>query len=336
MTDARRFLARTLTYHRPARGDGTLNTRCIFELTPGTLVLTRDSVTVAVDGVIYFSVKNALRVVTVVSDYRTSSLSIPRPSHLPKSIELSHTNLAFGSSFPQGAEAQIPHSHLNMAWLFLPGFHSPFFALHSLRIAPNSPPFIAISSPCSQDTSIRPYPLHPQKNSLSSLLILTRDSVTVAVDGVIYFRVKDTVNAVTQIQNYSHSTRLLAATTLRNVLGTRNLAEILSERESISATMQSSLDDATDPWGVKVERVEIKDVRLPVQLQRAMAAEAEAAREARAKVIAAEGEQRASRALKEAAEVINESPAALQVHPRPSLPSPTPQTSPRPGSAPPV
>ncbi|KAG7154348.1 Band 7 protein-like 1 [Homarus americanus] len=111
---------------------------------------------------------------------------------------------------------------------------------------------------------------------------------------------------------FSHSTRLLAATTLRNVLGTRNLAEILSERESISATMQSSLDDATDPWGVKVERVEIKDVRLPVQLQRAMAAEAEAAREARAKVIAAEGEQRASRALKEAADVINESPAALQ------------------------
>ncbi|KAK8727316.1 hypothetical protein OTU49_009811 [Cherax quadricarinatus] len=77
--------------------------------------------------------------------------------------------------------------------------------------------------------------------------------------------------------------------------------------------MQSSLDDATDPWGVKVERVEIKDVRLPVQLQRAMAAEAEAAREARAKVIAAEGEQRASRALKEAADVINESPAALQL-----------------------
>ncbi|KAF2352599.1 Band 7 domain [Trinorchestia longiramus] len=117
----------------------------------------------------------------------------------------------------------------------------------------------------------------------------------------------------TVVRVNSHSTRLLAATTLRNVLGTRNLAEILSERESISSTMQSSLDEATDPWGVKVERVEIKDVRLPVQLQRAMAAEAEAAREARAKVIAAEGEQRASRALKEAADVINESPAALQL-----------------------
>jgi len=106
---------------------------------------------------------------------------------------------------------------------------------------------------------------------------------------------------------------LLAATTLRNVLGTKNLAEILSERETISHVMQSSLDDATDPWGVKVERVEIKDVRLPVQLQRAMAAEAEAAREARAKVIAAEGEQKASRALREAAETIADSHSALQL-----------------------
>merc|ERR1719367_1773251 len=92
--------------------------------------------------------------------------------------------------------------------------------------------------------------------------------------------------ALMVVDDYSHSTRLLAATTLRNVLGTKNLAEILSERETISHIMQSSLDVATDPWGVKVERVEIKDVRLPVQLQRAMAAEAEAAREARAKVIA--------------------------------------------------
>ncbi|XP_066978432.1 band 7 protein AGAP004871-like isoform X2 [Macrobrachium rosenbergii] len=143
--------------------------------------------------------------------------------------------------------------------------------------------------------------------------ILSLDSVPVSVEAVIYMRVRDATAAETNVEDYSHSTRLLAATTLRNVLGTRNLAEILSERESISATMQSSLDDATDPWGVKVERVEIKDVRLPVQLQRAMAAEAEAAREARAKVIAAEGEQRASKALKEAAEVINESPAALQL-----------------------
>ncbi|XP_069177264.1 mechanosensory protein 2 isoform X4 [Procambarus clarkii] len=143
--------------------------------------------------------------------------------------------------------------------------------------------------------------------------VLSKDSVTVSVDAVVYYRVSNPMAAVCNISDFSHSTRLLAATTLRNVLGTKNLAEILSERESISHNMQSSLDEATDPWGVKVERVEIKDVRLPVQLQRAMAAEAEAAREARAKVIAAEGEQRASRALKEAAEVITESPAALQL-----------------------
>jgi len=143
--------------------------------------------------------------------------------------------------------------------------------------------------------------------------VLSRDSVTVSVDAVVYYRVSNPTMATNNIEDYSHSTRLLAATTLRNVLGTRNLAEILSERESISKVMQDALDEATDPWGVKAERVEIKDVRLPVQLQRAMAAEAEAAREARAKVIAAEGEQKASRALREAADVISQSPSALQL-----------------------
>ncbi|XP_015791893.1 stomatin-4 isoform X2 [Tetranychus urticae] len=143
--------------------------------------------------------------------------------------------------------------------------------------------------------------------------ILSKDSVTVAVDAVVYYRISNAAIAVSNVEDYGRSTRLLAATTLRNVLGTKNLSEILSERESISHVMQTSLDEATDPWGVKVERVEIKDVRLPVQLQRAMATEAEAAREARAKVIAAEGEQRASRALREASEVIHDSPAALQL-----------------------
>ncbi|XP_033212766.1 band 7 protein AGAP004871-like isoform X2 [Belonocnema kinseyi] len=143
--------------------------------------------------------------------------------------------------------------------------------------------------------------------------VLTKDSVTVSVDAVVYYRIKEPLNAVVKIANYSHSTRLLAASTLRTVLGMRSLAEILAERETISHTMQTSLDEATDPWGVKVERVEIKDVRLPVQLQRAMATEAEASREARAKVIAAEGEMLASRALKEASDVISMSPAALQL-----------------------
>ncbi|XP_063415483.1 stomatin-like [Mytilus trossulus] len=143
--------------------------------------------------------------------------------------------------------------------------------------------------------------------------ILTKDSVTVAVDAVIYSRVFDPTMSVCNVENADSSTRLLAATTLRNVLGTKNMSELLTERDSIAHQMQAILDESTDPWGIKVERVEIKDVRLPVQLQRAMAAEAEASREARAKVIAAEGEQRASRALKEAADIMAQSPAAIQL-----------------------
>ncbi|XP_041368257.1 band 7 protein AGAP004871-like isoform X2 [Gigantopelta aegis] len=143
--------------------------------------------------------------------------------------------------------------------------------------------------------------------------VLTKDSVTVSVDAVVYYRIHNPTVSVANVENASHSTQLLAQTTLRNVLGTKNLSEILQERDIISHSMQTILDEATDRWGIRVERVEIKDVRLPVQLQRAMAAEAEAAREAKAKVIAAEGEQKASFALKAAAEVMSDSPAALQL-----------------------
>jgi len=143
--------------------------------------------------------------------------------------------------------------------------------------------------------------------------VLTRDSVTVSVDAVVYYRVSNATVSVANVENAHHSTRLLAQTTLRNILGTKSLHEILSDRESISNAMQSALDEATEPWGIKVERVEIKDARLPEQLQRAMAAEAEASREARAKVIAADGEKRASKALREASCVIDESPSALQL-----------------------
>ena len=137
--------------------------------------------------------------------------------------------------------------------------------------------------------------------------------MTVFVNAIMYYKVKDATSAVANVDDYSGSAQLLAATTLRNVLGTRNLGDILSEREAIAQEMQSGLDEATDPWGVLVERVEVKDVRVQENLQRAMAAEAEAARNARAKVIAAEGEHKASRALRHAAEVIVDSPAALQV-----------------------
>jgi len=143
--------------------------------------------------------------------------------------------------------------------------------------------------------------------------ILTKDSVTVAVDAVVYYKISSPMAAVCNVSDFAKSTKLLASTTLRTILGTKSLSEILSDRETIGVDILATLDHATDPWGVKVERVEVKDVRLPQQLQRAMAAEAEATREARAKVIAAEGEQKASRALKEASDIISESPAALQL-----------------------
>lgn len=143
--------------------------------------------------------------------------------------------------------------------------------------------------------------------------VLTKDSVTVAVDAVVYYRIFNPIMSVVNVEDANRSTRLLAQTTLRNVLGTVDLYQLLAEREQIASNMQGCLDTATETWGVKVERVDIKDVRLPIQLQRAMAAEAEAAREAKAKVIAAEGEKRASVALKAAAIQISDCPIALQL-----------------------
>merc|ERR1711892_327296 len=156
------------------------------------------------------------------------------------------------------------------------------------------------------DMRTQTYEIPPQE-------ILSKDSVTVFVNAIMYYKVANATNAVANVDDYSGSARLLAATTLRNVLGTLTLGEILSQREAIAREMKETLDSATEAWGVTVERVEVKDVRVPEQLMRAMAAEAEAAREARAKVIAAEGEHKASRALRQAAEVIMDNPAALQL-----------------------
>ena len=158
----------------------------------------------------------------------------------------------------------------------------------------------------SLDLRVQSYDVPPQE-------ILSKDSVTVSVDAVVYFRTSDPIASVVNVTDATYSTRLLTQTTLRNVLGTRTLSEMLSDREGIAAGIKQVLDEGTEPWGIKVERVEVKDIRLPASLTRAMAAEAEASREARAKVVAAEGEQRASRALREAAEVMATNPAAMQL-----------------------
>lgn len=156
------------------------------------------------------------------------------------------------------------------------------------------------------DLRVKSFDIPPQE-------ILTKDSVTIAVDAVVYYRVQDATLKITRVENADGATRLLAQTTLRNMLGTKLLSEVLTDKEEIANGMLASLDAATDEWGIKVERVEVKDVRLPFQLQRAMAAEAEASREARAKVVAAEGEMNASKKLKEAADVMSDSPNAMQL-----------------------
>ena len=156
------------------------------------------------------------------------------------------------------------------------------------------------------DLRTRTFDVPPQE-------ILSKDSVTVSMDAVVYYRVYDPILSVANVENVDSATRLLAQTTLRNMLGTRSLSELLTDRENIAHEMLLSLDQATDVWGIKVERIEIKDVRLPVQMQRAMAAEAEASREAKAKVIAAEGEMNASIKLKEAADVMASAPNTMQL-----------------------
>ncbi|HEX2251876.1 MAG TPA: slipin family protein [Thermoanaerobaculia bacterium] len=143
--------------------------------------------------------------------------------------------------------------------------------------------------------------------------IITRDNVSVKVNAVVYFRVVDPARAVVEVENYLYATSQLAQTTLRSILGQAELDELLSERDKLNNQLQEIIDRHTDPWGVKVSAVEVKHVDLPVEMQRAMARQAEAEREKRAKIIHAEGEFQASSQLAEAAEVIGRNPVTLQL-----------------------
>jgi len=143
--------------------------------------------------------------------------------------------------------------------------------------------------------------------------IITRDNVSVKVNAVIYFRVIDSRQAVVQVENFLYATSQIAQTTLRSILGQQELDELLSEREKLNLALQQVIDRQTEPWGVKVSTVEVKNVDLPQDMQRAIARQAEAERERRAKVINAEGEFQAAQRLAEAAAVISKEPAALQL-----------------------
>ncbi len=143
--------------------------------------------------------------------------------------------------------------------------------------------------------------------------VITRDNVSVKVSAVIYFRVVDPVKAIISVENYLYATSQLAQTTLRSVCGQAELDDLLSERDKINAHIQEILDRHTDPWGIKVSVVEIKHIDLPQEMQRAMAKQAEAERERRAKIIGAEGEFQAASKLSDAAAIIQEHPVAIQL-----------------------
>jgi regulator of protease activity HflC (stomatin/prohibitin superfamily) len=143
--------------------------------------------------------------------------------------------------------------------------------------------------------------------------VITRDNVSIKVNAVVYYRVMDPNRSVVEVANYAYATSQLAQTTLRSICGQAELDELLAERDKISIRLQEILDQDTDPWGIKVAKVEVKHIDLPPEMQRAMAKQAEAERERRAKVIHADGEFQASTKLAEAAVIISKEPTALQL-----------------------
>ena len=143
--------------------------------------------------------------------------------------------------------------------------------------------------------------------------VITKDNVTVKVNAVVYFRVLEPSKAITEVADFEYATSQISQTTLRSVLGQSNLDDLLAKREELNAELQKIIDDQTEPWGIKVTTVEVKNVDLPLEMQRAIAKQAEAERERRAKVIHAEGEFQASRKLADAAEILAEKPTAIQL-----------------------
>ncbi len=184
------------------------------------------------------------------------------------------------------------------------------FRLGRVLEKPKGPGFLMVFWPV--DRMIR-VDLRTIVQDVASQDVITVDNVTVKVNAVVYFRVIEPMKAVLEVENYAYATEQLAQTTLRSILGQIELDELLAEREKINHRLQEVLDTQSDPWGVKVSLVEVKHVDLPEHMQRAMAKQAESERERRAKVIHAEGEFQSAAKLKEAAEVIENHPMAMQM-----------------------
>jgi regulator of protease activity HflC (stomatin/prohibitin superfamily) len=184
------------------------------------------------------------------------------------------------------------------------------FRLGRLVGRPKGPGLVLIFWPIDRMVKVS---LRTVVHDVPSQDVITKDNVSVKVNAVVYFRVVDPLKAVVEVENYLFATSQMAQTTLRSVLGQAELDELLSEREKLNDQLQSIIDAHTDPWGIKVSSVEVKHVDLPQEMQRAMARQAEAEREKRAKIIHAEGEMQASRTLADAADTISRNATTLQL-----------------------
>jgi regulator of protease activity HflC (stomatin/prohibitin superfamily) len=184
------------------------------------------------------------------------------------------------------------------------------FRLGRVLEKPKGPGFVFVCWPIDQAVIVS---LRLVTHDVPPQDIITKDNVSVKVNAVVYFRVMDPIRATIEVQNYEYATSQMAQTTLRSVIGESELDDLLSEREKINATLQTILDRQTDPWGIKVSNVEVKHVDLSEELRRAMARQAEAERERRAKVIAADGEYQAAEKICQAAQMMERYPMALQL-----------------------
>ncbi len=184
------------------------------------------------------------------------------------------------------------------------------FRLGRLIAEPKGPGVVIVLRPIDR---IEMVSLRTLVHDVPSQDIITKDNVSVKVNAVVYFRVIDPTKAIVEVENFLYATSQLAQTTLRSVLGQVELDELLSEREQLNINLQTILDAQTDPWGIKVGNVEVKHVDLPSDMQRAMARQAEAEREKRAKVIHAEGEYLSSQRLADAADIVSQNPVTLQL-----------------------
>jgi regulator of protease activity HflC (stomatin/prohibitin superfamily) len=184
------------------------------------------------------------------------------------------------------------------------------FRLGRILNKPKGPGLVLILWPIDRMVKVS---LRTVVHDVPSQDVITRDNVSVKVNAVVYFRVVDPIKAVVEVENYLFATSQMAQTTLRSVLGQAEMDELLAEREKLNDELQSIIDAHTDPWGVKVSSVEVKHVDLPQEMQRAMARQAEAEREKRAKIIHAEGEKQAAASLTEAAHAISKNPTGLQL-----------------------